>query len=333
MKKTGPGLIILLILTIISGCGQEKNRTRVDVGNSNVGEVEIKRYGKTIFSIDTSILQQELKKIKPDYPLFLDGDLDDPETIKRMRDFITDKKLIGINADVNEQFADLAWLQKDLSGLINHYAYYFPEQKVPEVYTYVSGFDFEFRTQYYNDNLLIALDMYLGKDYPAYQKLGLPLYVIRQFQPEYILKDCAYEMGRSGLIYRKLGNHLIDFMINEGKLLWFVKAMIPEIDDGILLDYTVEQLEWVKNNEQMIWAFIIENEVLYSSEPDYVQKFIIDAPFTSYFGNESPPRLGAFIGYKIVDSYMQKNEQFELKNLMEEYDPRMILKLSKYKPD
>ena len=142
-----------------------------------------------------------------------------------------------------------------------------------------------------------------------------------------------HQMGLNLINYRNQGNDLLDFMINKGKLLWFVKAMIPDLAEEVLFDYTPEQMAWAIQNEGLIWAFMIENEVLYSSEPDYKQKFILEGPFTSYFGQESPPRLGAYIGYKIVNHYMQRNGEVTLALLMQEYDAPKILKGSKYKPE
>ena len=325
--------ILPFLLMLVISCKREQNRNGVDVSGIDVGEVSIKRFGKTIFSLDTANLQRELKRIKPDYPLFLNGDLDDPETIDKMTGFVTDAQLIASNRDCQAVFSDLTWLEEELKDLFRHLKHYYPEQPTPMVYTYVSGFDFEFRTQYYNDNLIIALDMYLGPDYPPYQKLGVPQYVLRKFQSAYISRDCAMEIAKSKINFGKPGNDLLDFMINEGKLLWFVKAMVPSIDDGILFDYTPEQLEWAGQYEGLVWAFMIENEALYSAEPDFRQKFILEGPFTSYFGQDSPPRLGAYIGYRIVDRYMQRQGDVSLAELMQEYDAPMILKGSKYKPE
>jgi len=326
-------MFLISILLLVWGCNQPNNRVEVDVSDIDIGDMLIKRYGKTIFSLDTGNLQQELKDIKPDYPLFLGGDLDDPGTINKMRDFITDRLLVDANKDCQRVFQDLYGLEEELENAFKHYSYYYPEQEIPDVYTYVSGFDYEFRIQFYNNNLLIALDMYLGSDYPVYQKLGVPQYVLHKFQSKYIIRDCMYEIGKTTVMYRKLGNNLIDFMINEGKLLWFVRALMPDLDEEILFDYNASQLEWIRQNEGLVWAFMIENEALYSTETDYKQKLIMDGPFTSYFGNDSPPRLGSYVGYKIVDNFMQKNAEIGLDMLMLEYDTKKILRLSKYKPD
>jgi hypothetical protein len=305
----------------------------VDVSGIEKEDVEIKRYGQAIFRLDTSDLQKELKTIQPRYPVFLNGDLDDPETIEKMYGFLTDELLIDAFRSSDSVFKNLEWLENDLSSSFQYLRYHFSEAQNPVVYSYVSGYDVEHKVQYYNNNLIIALDMYLGPDYPIYQKLGVPLYVIRRFDDPYIVRDCFYEIGRTQLPYRQTGNQLIDAMLREGRLLWFVKAMNPDMEDSILFNYTVEQLEWATKGEGLVWAFLIENDALYTSSPEFYQKFIVDAPFTSYFGPDTQPRLGRYIGYSIIHRFMEENPDVSLKELMHEADSRLILKRSRYKPD
>jgi hypothetical protein len=305
----------------------------VDLSGIATEDVAIKRYGQAIFSLDTSILRQELKRIQTRYPVFLNGALDDPGTIERMYGFLTDELLIEAYQASDSVFEKLDWLEEKFAQSFRYLRYHFPEIANPVVYSYVSGYDVEHNVQFYNNNLIIALDMYLGQDYPLYQKLGVPLYVIRRFDAPYIVRDCFYEIGRTQLPHRQAGGQLLDAMLREGRLLWFVRAMNPFMEDTILFNYTPEQLDWAQKAEGLVWAFLIENDALYASTPEFYQKFIMDAPFTSYFGAESPPRLGHYLGYRIIHGFMEENPDVSLQDLLFEGDARLILKKSRYKPD
>jgi hypothetical protein len=57
-----------------------------------------------------------------------------------------------------------------------------------------------------------------------------------------------------------------------------------------------------------------------------------DAPFTSPVSQESPGRLGTFIGWQIVKGYMEKNDKLGLKDLMNEENFQKILENSGYRP-
>jgi len=47
---------------------------------------------------------------------------------------------------------------------------------------------------------------------------------------------------------------------------------------------------------------------------------------------DSPSRIAYYIGYEIVKSYMQKNRDVTLNELMNDTDYNSILNKSKYKP-
>jgi len=57
-----------------------------------------------------------------------------------------------------------------------------------------------------------------------------------------------------------------------------------------------------------------------------------DAPFTAYFGNQSPGQVGAWIGWRICRSWVEKNPQRKVTELFNETDAQKILTESKYKP-
>jgi len=121
-------------------------------------------------------------------------------------------------------------------------------------------------------------------------------------------------------------------MIIAGKALYFVDVTLPDVKDEFKIGYSAKQLDWSQKNESNIWAFIIENQLLFSSNPQGVSKMMTDAPFTSGFAAESPGRLGAYIGWQIVRNYMKEADGITLKQLMEDTDAQQILKVSKFKP-
>jgi len=325
-------IIVLLLLGLIS-CQQDSGRLNVDVSDISIRAVKIKRYGKALFAIDKGNLKEKLKNLQSDFGVFLNGNLNDTLNLIRIEDFISDPMLINSAAECEKVFPDLDFLEKELSKAFQHYKYYFPHQKIPAVYTYVSGFDYEYPVQYFDNSLIIALDMYLGSGYKEYLKLGLPAYRIRNFNRAHISRDCMDALGSNMIDPSKVKGTLLDAMINKGKNLYFINAMIPDLNDSILLNYSSNQISWVNKNESNIWAFFIENNLLYSVDPEAMNKFIVDAPFTSYFGNESAPRTGWWIGYKIIKSFMNNCQDVSIAELMEMYDSQAILNKSGYKPE
>ncbi|MCF8380732.1 MAG: hypothetical protein K9H49_14255 [Bacteroidales bacterium] len=328
---------ILVSLLLLSGlffsCDSEKSRFDINTNGIELDDLKIKRYETALFEIDKNNIKAELIRLRDDYPVFLEGDFNNPFNIERIQNFIEDTLLQRVYLDCSLRFSEISALEHSLTNAFKHYIYYYPEDALPEVYTYVSGFDYKHPVQYFDRSLLIALDMYLGVDYPNYLQLGIPKYVLQKFQAQSIPRDCMFQMALSKIKKQASENELLSMMVQQGKLLWFVKAMLPDISDEVLFNYTAEQKAWIENNEVLVWAFIIENEMLYQADLTINQKFIYDSPFTSFFGNDSPPRLGWWIGFRIVESYMDQNENMHPSELFLNSNSAEILKKSKFKPE
>ncbi len=92
-------------------------------------------------------------------------------------------------------------------------------------------------------------------------------------------------------------------------------------------------MEWCKDNEFNMWAYIIREKMLYSTDQNNIDKFMKDGPFTSYFNHDlSPARTGFWLGWQIVRAYMKNNPDVTLSQLLAEKSADKIFKESGYKP-
>lgn len=325
-------LCCMVCAMVLAGCSFEGNKTNIDLSGIPVPEVKIHRYEKALFSLNVNHLQTELESLSDEYGFFLGEDYNDSMNIMRLHNYLTDTIILEVAADCAERLPDLSSVEKDLSDAFRHYLYYFPGAELPEIFTYISGFDLENRIALVDGVLLIAIDTYLGSDYEKYEMLGIPAYRYRNMEISYLADDCLREIGKQYTDADSSGYKLLGQMVYEGKLLWFTKLMNPGTPDTILMKYTAAQLEWAKESEYSVWAFIIENDMLYSSDLMMTRKFISDGPFTSYFLNDSPPRLGSWIGWKMLEGYRDKNPEKDVRSILQEYDAQKILSSSGYKP-
>jgi len=81
-----------------------------------------------------------------------------------------------------------------------------------------------------------------------------------------------------------------------------------------------------------MWSFFIKRKILYSTDYQEIMQFTNDGPFTTGFAKESPSRTGNWIGLQIVRSYMEKNKNITIEQLMGIPDAQKILAASAYKP-
>jgi hypothetical protein len=221
----------------------------------------------------------------------------------------------------------------ELTEVFRHYLYYYPGFHVPRVYAYISGGDYDSPVQFADSVLLIGLDNFLGADFKPYVSDGIPAYRISRMTPDFVIPGVVKVLGRISYPEDFPGNSLLEQMIEAGKRLLFMDAMIPGTRDRLKIGYSQEQYDWIVKNEAHVWAAIIENRMLYTTDGKLTRSFMADGPFTAEFSKDAPSRLGEWLGWQIVRNYYQKQPDVSLRQLMTEKDAQKILSGSGYKPD
>lgn len=326
------GLSLLAIALIIQACGRKNDPLKeTDVSGVEMKPVSIKRYEQDIFSVNREKLVTELRALKKKYPFFLAGNLEDTLNIIQIKEYLNDSLLNELYDDVSQQYKDVSELESTLTSAFKHIKYYYPAFEPPKVYTYVSGLDYKHPVIYADSVMLIALDNYLGSDYKTYRKLNIPKYRIRRMRKDFIPTGCIREIAFTYLPENN-DKTMLDHMIKAGKIVYFTDAMLPMLPDSLKMEYTSEQMKWVIDNERNIWAYLIENELLYTQNSQSINKLMVDGPFTGNFSNQSPARIGEWLGWQIIKEYMRENNKETLQLLMQRDDAQTLLKYSKYKP-
>jgi hypothetical protein len=77
---------------------------------------------------------------------------------------------------------------------------------------------------------------------------------------------------------------------------------------------------------------MLDHKDLFSSDSQLIHKYLNDAPFTAPISQDSPGRLGTWIGLQIIESYMQSHPEIDLPTLMRESNYQKILQNSGYRP-
>lgn len=330
-------LALLLAITACSG-SQKKDGTiqnnefdKTGQGDGQANGLNIKRYEKALFTLDESNLKEGLKKLVPEYSIFLGDGNFAPGEVNQIREFIADESNKAAYAAVIKQYPNLNKLSSGLEKAFKNYDQETGRNHFPKIFTYVSGFDVQYPVKYADTVMIISLDMYLGEDFELYKKMGIPAYISSRYTEGHLLPDCVKEMAYP-LIPEKTGAYtLLDAMIEQGKLLYFTQALLPDTPKELIVGYSKAQLNWCTDNESNLWQFIIENELLFSTESKAMSMFMVDGPFTSSFSQDSPARTGAWLGWQIVESYMNKNK-VKLTALTAIENSREILDKSGYKP-
>jgi len=331
IRKTLHFLFILLLG--LNSCTNDSSRKLdFDVSGIDIPDFTIDRYEQALFSIDTLNFLSELSKIQNRYSIFLGSENLDKDNTQALYHYVTDPKLLALNNELKQNYANLSFLEKELKTAFQYYLHYFPDSKVPFVYTYISGLQFESPVQLSSEAMIIGLDLYLGPDFKEYKTYGIPAYKSARMTKEHISVDCMKAFARIHLFENSKQNNFLDEIIENAKTLYFLDAMLPNKADHLKMGFTENQLNWCVQNEQNIWAFFIDKQILYSADYEITRKFTQDGPFTLAFSKEAPAMIGNWIGWQITRSYMDKNSDVSLRDLLRETDAQKILKKSGYKP-
>jgi len=314
------------------------NEFEADVSDIHI-DLEIKRLDVDMFSLNPDPPDQYVPYLQDEYGEFLDmvnmqilniGSSYEDGYYKRLQGFTNHPNWKQVFEYSQELYPDLSDVEEELEDALRHYKYYFPGKEIPQIYSFISGFNHTAVT--YENTIGIGLDMYLGSDCEFYDRAYIYQYQQTNMHKGRIVTDCMTAWVSAQFPFNDSINDLISNMIYQGKLMYFVHAMLPYTPDSVKFGYTGQKLDWCKDYEENMWTYFVEENRLFDNSRMEIAKFINDAPFTAPFHKQSAPRTGVFIGFKIVKSFMKQNPDLTLAQLMELNNYHQILNRSKYKP-
>ncbi len=335
IRRIGYGLLAAVVMC---GCGNKYQYIPKDIEPVSV---EIVRFDSAQLAVNPDSVVDGIRRLYTDYeefmPMFVEGILripaeDTAYLCEMYSQFLTDT-MMGFsqtNALAQEQFSNVDSLQEALNMGFARLHYLYPEWEIPtKVYLYVSGFNSS--VMYYDNVMGVGVDMYLGSDYPYYNQ------VVYNYQKQTMRKECIAGDLLSMYIayntpYNSKYNRLLEQMLFRGKQMFLLSELLPAEPGWEIIGYSKEQWDWCEHYERAIWNRIMEKRDLFKTESTVRASYMNEGPFTAEVSQESPGRLGIWVGWRIIDSYMRNNKDITIQELMNEADAQKILEQSFYKP-
>lgn len=310
----------LMVLCLFFSCS-DKNETKIDVSEIKV-DFSIKRYDVDFYNANA----KTLTNVKLKYPYLFPNEFTDSLALAK----INNKDEQELFAEIQKIYDDLLPLKNQLNSLFKHIKYYNSRFKEPDVVTFLSNIDYESRVIYADSLLLISLDVYLGKQHRFYA--DYPKYIKENNTKEHLVVDVA-----NAIIDQQVHpfnkRRFIDKMIYEGKKMYLLDLYLPTISDQEKIGYSSDKFNWANANEQQIWMYFIDRKILFSTDSKLNARFLENAPFSKFYmeqDNLSPGKIGVWLGWQIVGSFMEKND-VSLQELLKMNEDE-IFKKSNYKP-
>jgi gliding motility-associated lipoprotein GldB len=313
-------LFFILFLSLAFFSCKTEEREVVDVSHINV-DFSLERFDEEFYTST----KENLADLKKKYPLFFPVQTADSTWISKIKEeqelFIETQKL----------YPDISFLKNALEDLFKRVTYYNPNFKSPKVITLLNSVDYENRVIYTGELLLISLDVYLGTNHQFYA--DYPSYIKQNFTKDHIIVDVANAIITKS---KSLATNrsFVSKMVEQGKLLYLLDTYLPLSEDYQKIGYSEVKFQWSIENEEQIWKYFVENKLLFSTDTKLNQRFLDLAPFSKFYrseDNQSPGRIGAWIGWQIVKAFMENNN-VPLQKLMHT-SSEDIYKQSKYKPN
>lgn len=313
-------IFCLIVLTLVFSC-KESTGVRPEIANMEV-DLQVDRFDRDF----AGATPQTLGELKGQYPFLFPQQYADSVWILKLQDTLQQSLL----EEIDRAFGDFSTEQHNLELLFKHIRYYFPSQPLPRIVTVSSDVDYNNRVILADTLLLLGLDNYLGKDHRFYA--GIDRYIAAGFEKKFLSSDVAAAFAKK-VIPPPSDRSFLAQMIYYGKELYLKDQLLPLIPDEDKIGYSRSHYEWAQANEEQIWRYFVERELLYSTDRKLNPRFLDPAPFSKFrlsLDNESPGRIGRYMGWQIVKAYARNND-VPLKEVLET-PAKTLFEQANYKP-
>lgn len=337
-------LFVALFSFGLSGCNEQEDIQRPDVSHIAI-DTEIRRFDQAMMALDTNAMEAEMERINETYGEFATlyfGQIlgafhphiapEGPETY--IKGFISHELTHQLYDTIQVVYPDLDREKVIFDQAFRLWHDAFPDRPIPKVTTFFSEFSMA-SFVYGEDELAVGLDFYLGEGYP-YAKIDptnpvFSNYLTRSYNRDHLVPRTLKPLVED-LVGPVPGNQLLDHILHNGKILYLLDYLLPEVSDTAIFAYTPDQLAWCRENERNIYGYFASENLLYNTEWKLIRKYVDESPHSPGMPEQAPGRTGDFVGYQMIRSLIKKQPEMTLKDVMSITDTAELLKLAHYKP-
>ena len=326
-KNSGYLAIVLIVISSLQGCNE-----------GNTIKTTVQRFEKDLFvtfgDSDSTYVSNLKNKYHDFFPLFCTDIIRiGPDTARsalvQLRQFKNDPVVKQVSEMADSVYGNFNPYSEKIRAGIKRFGEKTGTTGNIEIITFIGGFNQSFIAL--PGTLAVGIDNYLGAETGFYKQLAIPRYLRQNMDPEYLAADAVRAWITSELARPGGNSTLLENMIYEGMVLYYLKNSLPRLEEHKIFRYTQQQLEWCEQFEKSMWRYILENELLYSTDRMIISRMTKEGPFVREFGQDSPGRAGSWLGYRIFENYMKKAGK-KTNWPLEIEDSRKVLSESRYRP-
>lgn len=330
MLKSVHTLIVALLILITTACGnRDYYRIAVDV----VEPISIARFDSLIYkyvhlsdSAAITALMTESGEFWKIYNRHILGLNDAPLYCDGLRNFYRECADIGLYDMTFAQYESADSDARLLSQVAARYKRLFPDKSTPVFQYHVSGLSAQ--SVVTMDSLIsVSIDCYLD-NCSLYNRRYYD-YELQQHSRSRLLPDVSEVLLRNALPSPPMVT-LLDAMVYEGRIAYLTGGLIEDNTSMAIMGYSVDENNWCVENEELVWTTIIEQGDLFKSDNITINKYLRPAPFTATLAQNSPGRVGRWVGWRIVDEYARREGLTPMQIATDRRQADEVLRLSGY---
>jgi hypothetical protein len=248
-----------------------------------------------------------------DYQLgfcFRVGGVTDPGMISRLQAFRNEPYVQRLEKRIEEKFRDLPQRHRKITEGLKKVKAHLPEAPMPAEIVYLNSY-FASSAFCTHDAIAIGLERYLGAKTDVIAELppqDFYPWIKEKMDAQYLERDAVAAWIMTHLVEVEKSENNIDAMIRWGKIVYLTEAAFPDMPEHWILRYSEADYQKALDSERPFWDFLVKQKMLFGSDEATQAGLLNDAPFTSGLPEKAPDRLGQFLGWRIIHSYMEQND-------------------------
>lgn len=321
----------VVVICLLSACNSGDSTCDQTPETPSVKSMEIIRLDEQLLNTSSREEVIRLMKENPEFTRwFLDSDQypNLNELAKNLYGISKDAAIDTLFQETKEVFGNLEALDTELSSAFSWLKHYYPSATVPKIKIALTGL---YNDLYVSDSVIVlGLEYFIGKE-ATFRPLNTPEYILKRYEKESILPLIFSFVSNDFMAIDTRDNTLLADMINYGRSYYFTKKMMPCKPDGWIVGYSDEEMKLVFANQETIWGHFIDRELFYETSHFVKNKYTGERPNVFEIGDQCPGRIARWLGWQIVEAYMEQNPEVSLSDLMVETDAQKILNKSRFK--
>lgn len=237
------------------------------------------------------------------------GRVSDSTLASGLIQFYGDPYLIQLEGELKKRFNSTKKHSTQITEGFRYLKAHLPTIKIPKDIVYLNSF-FSGSAFCTENAIAIGLERYLGKDSPSIKSLPSEEFydwTKIAMDERYLDRDAITSWIYTHIIPETKESSLVASMVNWGKIIYLTQAAFPTSEPSIPMRYSTTEFEWAVAHERVIWEYLVKNQLLFTKSERELANWLKEGPFTPGLPEKGPDRLGQFIGFRIIQSYMEQN--------------------------